>query len=96
MKFNCVSCGTTIVAYKGNHKYCACCRAEIEELAASSRYSFKRCGEIVCDRHKQERYEEQLREALNRNKKTIDYVVALTKKTGLSYGRQVAVLEGRV
>lgn len=94
MKFKCVSCGTIIVAYRGNHKYCACCRAEIEQMATGKK-SFKECARIVCDNHKQDREEEQLREVLKKNCKSLNDIVLLTKQTGKSYGHQVAVLEGR-
>lgn len=95
MTVECLVCGSRFVAPKGNCKYCPICRGEIEK----NKYihgGFRKAAAIAIAQHKEERDNTIRMNKLRAESASIDEVVSLAKHNALSYGHQVAVMEGRL
>lgn len=95
MTVECLVCGSIFYAPRGNCKYCATCRGEIER----NQYidgGFRKAAEIAIAKHKEEHDCTARANKLRKATMSIDYIVHEAKMHERSYGHQVAVMEGRL
>lgn len=95
MKIFCYSCGALIDKRKGNVKYCTACRVEVNAEFSKIR-NYRVAGERVAARHALEKVQNMHLVNIRLSAPSIDDIVELTLNSGLSYGKQVAKLEGRI
>lgn len=95
MRVTCKCCGKEIEVYKGNCKYCANCRGEIYSKA---KYygGYSKAAKALIEIHEDERSNNIRLNKLRKRHESIADVVHEAMLHCRSYGREVAVMEGRV